>query len=142
MFQWLFALMAEDAGVGFTVHGLPDFRQVGGMNDPALLAHYPDLGDILLMPHILDYSEYVIGLILQHRVAGTLGDHLRNLRNVTHRILQQLIPLMLDDKKGKKGHRDRQRDRDIEADFELKGAWKHSCLRQQLQSECRLLTSR
>ena len=142
LFQRLFALMAKNAGVGFPIHFLPDFRRVGGVNDPALLAHYPDLGNILLVPHVLDYSEHVIGLVLQHGIAGALGDHLGNLGNMADRILQQLVPLLLDDIKRKKRHRGRQCARDIKTDFELDGAWKHCCLRQQTQSACRSLTYR
>lgn len=77
---------------------------------------------------VLEDPVHVCGLILKHRESGASDDHLRQLDDMACSRIEQLIALMPDDDEGEHGHRHRQGDRQVKADFELEGLPAHSLL--------------
>jgi hypothetical protein len=75
------------------------------VNDPAVLAQYPDLFNALLVSHILDYFVHVSGLILKHGETRASGDHLGQLGDPTRRLVEKLLPVIPDDQQGEYEHR-------------------------------------
>ena len=120
--------MTLTAFLGLFVYLGADLGPVGRVDDRPVLAQYPDLFDVLLVPDILDYLAHVSRLILQHGEPRASHDHLGELIDVAGRLLEEFLPAVPHHKYGKQKHRHRQGDRQEKAELELKRYRAHSLL--------------
>ena len=116
------ALVAMRAGLRLAVHRLADFGRVGRMGDPPLFAQDPDPVDFLLIGHVVDDAVDIGGLVLQHREAHALGDHLGDLDHLVGHLAEEFLVQKPGNPAREQQHRRRQRDSQVKHDLKLQGA--------------------
>ena len=119
-------LIAVHAGVGAAASRQPDFGRVGREDDRPVIAEHPDAGDFALIGHIMDDAVDIGRLVLQHREARALADHLGELRDVIGNFADDLIVQKPGDQPGERQHGRGQRDREVEHDLEFQGLRLHA----------------
>jgi hypothetical protein len=91
----------------------------------SVLAENPDPVDVLLRTDVRDDLPNVRRLVLQHREAGALDDHFRQLAGVADGLLQQLLAVVADHHDREQQHGDAQGDNKVKTDLEPEAARDH-----------------